>query len=207
MPRLTVKAAAEMLQLPAFSQARILTEQKYPKAGSQSFRTPFYRSALNGIVSYFKNDRDKGQIVKARSKALAHAQPARRDNNIRVLNSFEKSDLFSRDIESIPNSRFSAEIGDVEFKLSPDLRGFFCDKPILLYLNCRAQALDPEIARLTIEIAHWVTEQNNEGLKISQIEFVDLFTNITYSFKSRRASTIKALSENANIIDTLWPTL
>ena len=37
---------AEMLELPAHAQARILREQKYPKQAPQVFRTPYYQPAL-----------------------------------------------------------------------------------------------------------------------------------------------------------------
>lgn len=46
MPSLSVRAMAEMLELPAHAQARILREQKYPKQAPQVFRTPYYQPAL-----------------------------------------------------------------------------------------------------------------------------------------------------------------
>ena len=77
----------------------------------------------------------------------------------------------------------------------------------MLFLNCRGQALDPQVALQTTEIAHWVLEQSGFKLPISQIQYVDLFTGNVYSTKKRRTATAKALAQTAKIIEALWPTL
>lgn len=207
MPSLTVKAAAEMLKLPAFSQARILTDQKYPKSGAQAFRTPYYRTALLGIQSFFINSNSEDEIVIAQNKAAALSQKTRSENNLRVLNSFKKSSLHDRMLYYAKNSKIARSIGNVEFRLSPDFIFEENGKTLLLYLNCRSQPLDTEVARLTIEIAHWVVEISGIKIKIDQIEYFDLCNNTSYSFKKRRATTIKNLEENAKVIDAIWPTL
>ena len=43
-PKLTVKAFAELLRLPAYEQLRILEEHKYPRQAPQSYRTPYLRA-------------------------------------------------------------------------------------------------------------------------------------------------------------------
>ena len=49
IPRITVRAFAELLNLPAYEQVRILHDQKYPRRQPQVFRVPFYQPALHGI--------------------------------------------------------------------------------------------------------------------------------------------------------------
>ena len=207
MPSLTVKATAEMLKLPAHAQARILVEQKYPKKGTQVFRTPYYKAALNGISSYFRNDNNTSKIALARSKIKNLNPESKRINNNRVLDHFQKSKLAKRKLELITNSRISAEVNTVEFRLSADFRALEDEQIIVLYTNCRAHVLDPEVARLTLEIAHWVMVQQGDNLKLSQFEYFDLFSNVSYVFNKRRIKTIQALEQNAKIIEALWPTL
>lgn len=207
MPRLTVKAAAEMLLVPAYSQARILTEQKHPKQGAQIFRTPYYSTALNGIRKYFKEHQNTSAIKAARNKALSLNLESKRENNLRVLSAFENSDFAGRDLDVERNEKISNSIGTVEFRLSPDLVVAEKKKTKLIYVNCRAQKLDTEIARLTAEIAHWVAEEVGIDIKLNQIEYIDLYTNDTHVFKKRRQKTIKNLTENAKLIEAIWPTL
>ena len=207
MPRLTVKAAAEMLLVLAYSQARILTEQKHPKQGAQIFRTPYYSTALNGIRKYFKECQDITAIKSARNKALSLNLESKRENNLRVLTAFEQSDFAKRVFVVEKNEKISNSIGTVEFRLSPDLVIEEKKKTRLIYINCRAQMLDSEIARLTAEIAHWVTEEVGIELKLNQIEYIDLYTNKTHNFKKRRQKTIKNLTENAKLIEAIWPSL
>lgn len=207
MPSLTVKAAAELLRIPAFSQVRILTQQKYPKAGSQVFRTPYYRTALNGIRSYFDEGNSKKALSKAKTAAESLSQESKRDNNKRVLAAFGKSDFAKRIITPEKNSKVVASLGGVEFRLSPDLRGSENGKSKVFYINCRAEVLDPEIARLSLEIAHWVLRQNNEKVSMAQLEFIDLFSGNTYNYAKARSRTMAALEQNAKIIDAVWPTL
>lgn len=206
-PSLTVKAAAEMLALPAHSQSRILTEQKYPKVGSQAFKTPYYRTAVSGIAAFFRNGGSPRLLEVARSKAEGLAQESKKKNNLRVLSAFEKSDFARRDFSVATSPRISASIDNVTLRLSPDLRLVEHGTPSVVYLNCRGRAVDPDAARRTLEIAHWVLEETGEPIKISQLEYVDLFRNTSYTFKTRRLTTISTLKQNARIIDALWPAL
>ncbi|HET6804440.1 MAG TPA: hypothetical protein VFH59_03230 [Frateuria sp.] len=198
---------AEMLRLPAHAQARILAEQKYPKQEPQAFRTPYYQQALVGIRNYFRSGRNVSQISIAMSKIEGLGQEARRLNNGRVMTSFQKSTLAERALilEKVPHWRSS--LGTVEFRLSPDLNVLENGENRLLFFNFRNMKFDPEVAKLTAEISHWVLERNGIKMPIDHIEYVDLFSGDIYAIKKRRAATTKAVAESAKIIETLWPTL
>lgn len=207
MPSLTVKAMGELLRLPAFAQARILVDQKYPKQTPQSFRTPYYQSSLTGIRNYFRSGGDEYQLVSARGRISLIDQPAKRLNNLRVIDKFETSKLAKRKLELKTNPTVKVQTGDVELRLSPDLRAIDTEKEFVILVSCRAQKLDPEIAVQTIEIAHWVLEEAGIKIPIANVQFFDLFDDQVHSTKKRRAATTKALAENAKIIETLWPSL
>jgi len=207
MPSLTVRSIAEMLRLPAFEQVRILTEQKYPKQQPQSFRTPYYQAALTGIRNFYSADHAKTSLADARAKAQAAGQLTRRQNNLRVIDKFEESAQAARSLVPMANSRYSAEIERVVLRLSPDLQATEDDQRRVLYFNCRNAKLDDEAAKYTLEIAHWLLEQNEIEVKPQQIEYIDLATGKLHRVKKRRAATIRALRANAQIIDALWPTL
>ena len=147
MPSLTVRAMAEMLRQPAYAQARILVDQKYPKQEPQVFRTPYYQQALTGIRNFYRSGRNSSQISAALSKIESLGQEARRLNNGRVITSFQKSPLFDRALMLQKVPHWKSSLGSVEFRLSPDLNVTEDDENRLLFLNFRNAKLDPEVAR------------------------------------------------------------
>lgn len=68
MPSLTVRAMAEMLRQPAYAQARILADQKYPKQEPQVFRTPYYQQALTGVRNFYRSSNNSSEILSALRK-------------------------------------------------------------------------------------------------------------------------------------------
>lgn len=207
MPSLTVRAMAEMLRQPAYAQARILVDQKCPRQEPQVFRTPYYQQALTGIRNFYRSGRNSSQISAALSKIGGLSQETRRLNNERVITSFQKSKIFDRKLSLQKIPRWKSSLGTVEFRLSPDLNVLEGGQSRLLFLNFRNVKLDPEVAKLTSEISHWVLERSGLRIPIGCIEYVDLFTGEIYSVKRRRAATTKAVVESAKIIEALWPTL
>jgi len=123
MPSLTIRSFAELLNLPAHAQARILTEQKYPKQGPQSFKTPYHQQALSGIRSFYRTGNDSGQLALAASRIEAFKQEAKRDNNLRILSSFAQSGLATRKIQLSGAKHLKFTSQDVVLRVSPDLWG------------------------------------------------------------------------------------
>jgi len=207
MPRLTVKAIAEMLRLPAYNQTRILHEQKYPKQEPYVFRTPYYQPAIAAIRNFYAANNDKQVLIDARNDAQSIGLESRRTQIIRVLDAFEASSQAKRTLRPISNARRVASIESVEIKLAADLQAVEGKSKKVLYVNCRQVAVDPEVARLTVEIAHWVLEQNADIVPIETIEFIDLKVGKSLRFRARRPATIRLLKNNARIIEALWNTV
>jgi hypothetical protein len=207
MPSLTIRSFAELLNLPAHAQARILTEQKYPKQGPQSFKTPYYQQAISGIRSFYKFGSNSSQLALAVARIEAFKQEAKRDNNLRVLNSFRLSDLAKRKLAIATTKHLSFKTDDIVLRFSPDLNGEENGTERFLLLHYRANTLSPDLARTTLELTHWALESAGTPISTKQLEYIDLFTGNTYSISKRRASTITAAQQNLKIIQTLWPTL
>lgn len=206
-PHLTVRSMADMLRLPAHAQSRILSEQKNPKTAPNSFKTPYYAKALAGLRQYYEASNDLRALTAARSKIEGIGQQSKRQNNLRVLDKFQAHPIASRAFVPGANTRHTALVGSVLVKLSPDLQCQEDGKPRIIYFHSRGEKLDDEVARTTIEIAHWVLEENGIALDVTQIEFADLFSGKIHQTKKRRSQTIKQMKENARIIEVLWPTL
>lgn len=204
MPRLNVKAIAEMLRLPAYNQTRILHEQKYPKQQPQIFRTPYYQPATSAFRKYYSSGNDPKVLLEARTDAQSIAVTARRSQILRVLDAFEHSSFSKRKLTPIANSRLSARIGNTDIRLSADLRAQEGTTERIIYWNCRQVPIDEEVARLTAEIAHWVLAENKHSIRIEQIEIMDLARRKALLFKNRRTATVRLLKQNADIIDALW---
>ena len=204
MPNLTAKAAAELLALPAYEQLRIITEQKYPHRKPNSFRTSFYSPALRAITRFYREGNNPRVIQLAHERLDTLRPDSRRINNRRVLESFAASPQFARQLDIRPSGQYQAAIGDVVIRLAPDILAHDNGSPKVIYYNLRSAAIPPEIARCTIEIAHWIFEANGIRLPITAIEYVDLVENSVHTTARRRKRTIDRLRANAHVISALW---
>lgn len=201
-PRLTVRSAAEMLGRPKDQVAQQLYDQKYPEEGERVFRRPFYQPGLRGIRGYFKAGRS--ELLKSRSEIQGLRQPARRDQNNRVLDSFEQSAIARRHLKPIPNRRYYAQVGNVELRLSPDMQVLEDGTIRVIYFNCKKAQYSPETARKLVEIAYWVLLQNGVNIQPRQVEFVDLFNGAVYTVDEFRAKTLEALNAEALDVSRMW---
>lgn len=207
MPSLTVRAFAEMLDLPAHAQARILTEQKYPKQGPQAFKTPYYQQALAGIRAYYKGGNDDAKLAAAAARIEGFSQEAKRDNNLRILGSFRQSDLFARKLKIDPTKHFTFSAQGVDLRFSPDISYQDEGSERILLLHYRAQPLDAELARRTLELSYWALQGANAPIEAKRLEYFDLFAVKSYSITRPRTGTIKAAEQSLKIIQALWPSL
>jgi hypothetical protein len=204
-PRLTVRSAAEMLDKSPDLMAKMLYNQKYPEQSKRAIRAPYYQHVVAGMRKFFSFGR--GALINTRSEIQGFRQPSRRDNNNRVLASFEGSPLAQRKLNPIPNRRYYAQIGDVELRLSPDLQATEDGEIRVIYFNCKKEKYDPEIARRLVEIAYWVMFQNGVRIRPDQVEFVDLFDGSVYSVSEVRAKTLESLDAEALQVTRLWEEL
>jgi hypothetical protein len=202
-----VRAFAELIGLPAYEYVRILHEQKYPKQQPQIFRTPFYLPALSAIRNYYRAGNDLTVLAAARQGISQLKLDTRRENNMRVLKSFERSRQARRKLQVAANPRRVASVRQVELRLGLDMSAIDKGQPRPVYYNCRTTALDTDLAHTTLELAHWVLEENGIVLPAKALEYVDLTGNRVHHIQQRRGKTIKRLREVARVIDALWPTI
>lgn len=207
LPSVTVRSLAEMLLLPAYEQVRILSDQKYPKKEPQVFMIPYYGPALNGIRSFYKQQNDKKALVLAKSKIESIGVESRREHNKRVLDKFERSAQRDRKLTPQLNPKTKVVVKNVEVRLSPDLRATENGKERIIFYNCRSTPVTDQLAKLTLEAAHWVLERAKVNIPIGMIEYVDLTTGKAHITKKRRPATVRVIEANVGIIETLWPTV
>ena len=146
-------------------------------------------------------------MIDARAQIQRIKVPSRRMHSMRVIEQFVQSDYAQRGLKPTPSRRYYAHMGELELRLSPDLFALEGDEERIIYFNANASQQDPETAKMTLEVAHWVLEQNGADVKLEQVEFIDLFTGRLHKIKKRREKTIKLLEENAKVIESLWPTI
>ncbi len=207
MPTLSVRAFAELIGLPAYEYVRILYEQKYPKQQPQIFRTPFYLPALSAIRNYYRAGNDLAVLVAARQGISQLKLDTRRESNMRVLKSFERSRQARRRLQVVANPRRVACIRQVELRLGLDMSALDKGEPRPVYYNCRSATLDDDLAHTTLDLAHWVLEENGVALPAKALEYVDLTDGRVHHIQKRRSKTLKRLREVARVIDALWPTI
>lgn len=204
MPTLTAKAAAELLHLPGYEQLRILTEQKYPRREPNSFRTPFYRPSLAAIRNFYRRGNNEQAILVAKVGAADLKPASKKSNNIRVLTAFQASKQYVRRLTVRPKREFEAELAGVTIRLGADLLAIEDGEPRVIFYNCRSVAIPGELARSTLEIGHWVMEQNNAEISIKSFEYVDFIEQKVHTCERRRKTTITRLRNNVQVITALW---
>jgi hypothetical protein len=207
IPSLSVRAYAELLNLPAVEQLRVLNDQKYPKSEPQTFRIPFYQTALQGIRSYYRSGNQRAALAAARARAQALSPEAKRNHNVRVLAQFEKGPQAKRKLLLKASPRYSTTIAGVELRLQFDLVVEEEKTMRFILYNLRAVPIEIDTARATLEIAHWVLEQAGRVVPIQTLEYIDIPSGASRTIKKRRIQTINRVKQNARVIQTLWPTI
>lgn len=207
MPTLSTRAYAELMNLPAYEQVRILHEQKYPKADSGTFKMPYYSTALAGIRAYYKNGNNASSVKEALDKAAVLRGPGKRPNNARVLQSFLNGQMAARKLTNIAlrANFYGNPHADVTIRLKFDLEGDESGRRKYIFINCRDVPLNPQVATDTLSIASWIFQENGLVVKQSDIEYYDLKTGSKFSIAKSSVKSVKKMMGNAAIITSLWP--
>jgi hypothetical protein len=141
-PSLTLKSFAEILELPLYEYTRILREQKYPNTEPAVFRVPF-----SGIRRFYKSGNKNQELLAAIAKV--HASPsieARKINNVRVLQAFQKSPEAKRQLSPVTASHLRWTYTGIELKNTPELMALEQQREKYISYNFRQQPLPDDIA-------------------------------------------------------------
>ena len=204
-PRLSDRNLARFVRMSASRQMRFLHDQKYPKGTPQVFMQPYYAKALAGIRDVMK--RGFPGIIDARAKLQGIAQETRRNNSMRVLDSFISSPHAKRKLKVIPGHRYQAHVRTLEVRFSPHVVAMDGDDVRYIYFHEKRVQCDSEEARLTLEFGYWVLKQNGIDVKPHQFELIDLFSGKYFQGQATRPATLKMLDELAQHIESQWVTI
>jgi hypothetical protein len=206
MPRLSAKSLGEVIALPAYQLTRILNEQKYPRQAPNSFKTHYYAKAKSAIKSHYVH-RNSATTQQASNALAASSMKAHKiSNNQRVITSFlGNAAQVNRNISpGVARHRVLSSNG-VDFSLQFDLEGAEGQAQRLLFYNFVATPIDPQLARVTCEAAHWILEQLGIVLPMNTIEYVCLAAGVVHRFNQRRTATINHIQNTAKVIVGMWP--
>ena len=207
-PTVTVRSMATLLHWPVERKVRELRRQKYPKEGSPAFRIPYYSCARTGIRRYYRNGNALSALAEARSKTESLSPESKRDNNKRVLDSFQKNGaLLARVFQLQRDTTYVGRIPHVELRVSPDMRALEDGMLRYIFYHWKSAALTGQLAEDTLQLACLALEQNGLEVPLDSLEYVDLFTTRVYKIRARSADTEKLLRANARVIAEIWPTL
>lgn len=208
MPSLSVRSFSELLNLPAYEQARILHEQKYPKSGPSAFKIPYYAKSLSAIRSFYKSDNDiKVLRVFIRDINYVVKPDSKKKHNLRVLESFESGVQFDRKLVLKSNKKYYVNISDVEIRLYFDIKAEEDGTEKMIFYNFRNAEISDNLARITLEISNFILIENGYKIPFRNLEFVDLFTNKVYGYSKVRKRTLNLMKSNIDIIEALWSTI
>lgn len=205
MPKLTVRSLAEMLQLPAYEQLRILHEQKYPKDGDSPFKIPYYSPALTTIRRFYRGSNDPLIITDGRIKIdQSVGLDVRRRHNKRVIDSFQNGRQATRALRLLPNRKFLTSYGQVQVRLHFDLSVNEAGIEKFIFYNFRNSPITPQMAKETIEVAAMVLRDVNVTFPTKNIEFIDLFSGQVFTAKQITKRTETNVQRNIQLIETMW---
>lgn len=200
---------ASMMQMPAYEQIRILTEQKHPKLGAAPYRGSYYAQARAGIRSHYAHQRSPLAIADYRRRIRAsNTLPHCKANNLRILESFANSPEAGRNLILGPRpgliKRVLGSLG-IELRLRFDIEADENGRQKHIFYNVLTAPIDEETARMTLELAYWAL--NDKGISMRDLEYVDLVNGCTFKWPRLRKSTLTKVLANEKWISTVWPTL
>src|SRR3546814_285257 len=164
---------------------------------------PYYAKAISGIRDVMK--RGFPGIVDARAKLQGISQEARRNNSMRVLDSFIASPHAKRKLKVISGHRYQAYVRTLEIRFSPHVVAMEADEERYIYFHEKGVQCDPEEARLTLEFGCWVLKQNGVEVEPRQLELIDLFSGKYFQGQPTRPATLTMLDELARHIESQVP--
>ena len=207
MPSLSTRSYAELINLPAYEQIRILHEQKYPKANDGLFKMPYYSTALSGIRQFYKGGNDKSALKDALDKAAVLKGPGKSTHNSRVLNLFINSSASSRSLTNLKLTiNLTYDLGsDVSIRLKFDVEGDERGRRKYIFFNCRDAPLEPQIATDALSIACWILQKNGVKLRQGDVEFYDLKSGAHLTISKTSQKSITKMKNNVQVIASLWP--
>ena len=207
MPVLTVRSFAEMINLPMYSQYKILHEQKYPKDEANVYKMPYYKPSLDLIKKYYLNGNNTDLLTEWLQYNANSIRPqSKQIHNKRVISQFIQSPVSNRKLK-ITNSKFAITANpksEVELKLRFDIEALENNIHTYQFINFRATKLDEKIAKDTLYLSYWVMEHNKIDCKINQLEYIDLYSNAIYKVKRQSSNAIKNMTNNTNVVIALW---
>jgi hypothetical protein len=209
-PSLTVRAFAVLLESPLYEYERVLLDQKYPQREPTSYRIPYYSPALAGIRRYFRSNRQLSVVQQAIADiAVSGMKPAHRiNNNVRALRSFAQYKAHRRrSLAVLPIDRLETNMQGVSLRFTPDLPATEGQDQRFVIYNCRNAPIPDEVARATLELAHWVLQKNGIIVPPRTLEYVDLFVRRTHRAQNVRNMTIRRARQCARVVAQMWPTL
>jgi len=210
MASVTARAYAELIHTPLYDQIRILREQKYPLQTSGQFRIPYYQPTIRNIRRYYQSGNDPEVLpTNAASLRGCGSTQSKIDHNLRSLNAFRRSRQFSRRLVIQQLRTYEHSIHNITVRATADIVATEGANSTLKYIlyNCREHLPDQEIVHTTIDLFHYILEQNSMFVPIRNIEYVCIDRDIAFNFTSRRVRTIHRANVTAAGIDAMWSTL
>jgi hypothetical protein len=208
MPSLSVRSFAEMLDKPIYEQIRILHEQKYPSKEPQMFKIPYYGKSITAIRKFYKAENDFKILDEALKDIDSTAKPeSKKLQNTRVIKAFSKNKVSQRKLIIKPSPKLNFTQGDVEIRLSFDLSADEKKETRMMFFNLRNAEITEEIAKKTLEISHFILNENKIPTSTKSLELIDLYSGKVYLLSKTRKRTIDLMKSNMKIITTLWPSI
>lgn len=207
MPTASVRAFAEMIELPPYQLIAKLQAQKYPTKDPATYRIPYYREAIGAIRDFYR----QGRLNKVLTDAIANIQNStkmadqRKGPNIRLIRAFQNSTQPKRQLTVQTLQTFKYTLSGVMLRYRPDLLAKDKQRSAYILYNYRQAPITPDLAKRTLELAFLTLSNSGVNMTDIIVQFVDLaLRRKVYTVQIVRSSTLRKAQQSAKAVAHLW---
>lgn len=209
-PRLSVRAFAEMMRLPAYEQMRILEAHKYPPLAPGEHQVPYYCEALGAVRRYYRHDNDERVVREVLRYLQSRRKPssrARAGRNALALEAFLESSEARRSLTPVPFGPRDCAFHGLVLQLSFDVVGEEARRVKFKLYNMADEEMDEELVRSTLELSSHLLSAEEVAHRFGDLEYFDMAEDRLWRWPQVRQRTLHRARKTAQLVCTLWPTL
>lgn len=121
VPAVTVKAFAELMNVPVYSQLSIIGQQKYPRRTPAIFQVPYYAETVRAIRRYYRNGSNLRPVDEAIMVLQTMERDAKRDNDDEPYKPSGRGNTYVHRASFVRPEPSPCHFGVVNVRLTPDL--------------------------------------------------------------------------------------
>lgn len=203
-PRMNSRSLAKFLTGSPAVKRSTLKSTKHSRDDPYKPPVIFYQPTKIAIRGYFQGGHSKGAIKVALLKAQALRPQARKDNNIRAMQTFLKSDFAARELVVLTKPHTKVSLGGVQLSVSADYLVGERQRERYLFVELGHKPIPPERAQLIVDLAYFLLRAASIVVRSEQVELYELCLNKSYFANDHRTQIERQLVAAMPGVKQIW---